>query len=200
MDRRGALAHRRNDLPKEPLSPRSTFNLKLVAGHPKEGKSASSSHASDSRAERWCGMLEPMKEEVPEQSKSEPAVDRQHLQVLRSSLLRLHKTLVDSERIEYEKTIGKIRSPSHFLQLLTSDPWFAWLSPLSQLIVSIDEALDPKEPLTDASVAALVKQSSELLVASETGSGFAKHYDEALQRDPDVVFAHAEVRKLRKPR
>ena len=53
-------------------------------------------------------------------------------------MLALHKALVESERIEYEKTIGKIRSPNHFLQLLTNDPWFAWLSPLSQLIVSIE--------------------------------------------------------------
>jgi hypothetical protein len=34
-----------------------------------------------------------------------------------------------------------------------------------------------------------------LLVASETGEGFAKHYDDALQRDPDVVLAHAAVAK-----
>src|SRR5690242_19873508 len=83
--------------------------------------------------------------------------DPKPLQALRVPLLALHKTLVDSERIEYEKTIGKIRSPNHFLQLLTSDPWFAWLSPLSQLIVSIDEALDGKEPLTAAAVEALVQ-------------------------------------------
>ena len=35
-----------------------------------------------------------------------------------------------------------------------------------------------------------------LLVTSETGEGFGKNYFEALQGDPDVVFAHAEVAKL----
>src|SRR5215475_2850325 len=116
----------------------------------------------------------------------EPEGIRDRLETLRTSLLRLHKALVDSERVEYEKTIGKIQSPSHFLQLLTSDPWFAWLSPLSQLIVSIDESLDAKEPLTTGSEA-LVNQSHRLLVATESGDGFSKHYYEALQRDPDVV-------------
>jgi hypothetical protein len=129
-------------------------------------------------------------------SKPEAAGVRERLDTLRSSLLVLHKALVESERVEYEKTIGKIQSPTHFLRLLTTDPWFAWLSPLSQLIVSIDEALDADEPLTPASVELLVKQSAGLLVASETGAGFSQHYFEALQRDPDVIMAQGNVTKL----
>ena len=139
-----------------------------------------------------------MKRESPEATQPEPAGVRERLQALRSALLDLHKALVDSERVEYEQTIGKIQSPNHFLQLLTSDPWFAWLSPLSRLIVSIDEALDAKEPLTSASVTEFSKQADRLLVASEVGEGFSSHYHEALQRDPDVVLAHAEVAKLRR--
>jgi hypothetical protein len=118
------------------------------------------------------------------------------LQPLRLALLALHKALVDSERVSYEQTIGAISSPNHFLQLLTRDPWFAWLHPLSQLIVAIDEALDEKEPLTTAGIDALVKQARLLLAPSEAGEGFSKHYFDALQRDPDVVLAHAEVAKL----
>ena len=129
----------------------------------------------------------------------EPEGARQRLTELRHALLKLHKALVDSERVGYEKTMGKIQSPNHFLQLLTNDPWFAWLHPLSQLIVAMDEALDAEEPLTPARVDALVEQSKRLLVASETSEGFSGHYHEALQRDPDVVLAHAEVVKLRKP-
>jgi hypothetical protein len=130
---------------------------------------------------------------------SEPADARQRLTDLRHALLKLHKALLDSERIGYEKTVGQILSPNHFLQLVTSDPWFAWLHPLSQLIVAMDEALDAEEPLTTAKVDALVRQSKHLLVASETGEGFSGHYYEAMQRDPDVVLTHAEVVKLRKP-
>src|SRR6516165_12127708 len=116
---------------------------------------------------------------------TEPEGLRRRLADLRLALLKLHKALVDSERVGYEKTMGKIQSPNHFLQLLTNDPWFAWLSPLSQLIVSIDEAQDSKEPLTQATVDALAKQANVLLVASESGEGFSRHYFDALQRDPD---------------
>ena len=121
---------------------------------------------------------------------------QERLQRLRNELLKLHKTLMDSERVTYEQTIGTIPSPNHFLQLLTRDPWFAWLQPISQLIVVMDEALEEKEPLTTASVEALFRQVRMLLVVSEDGEGFAKHYFDALQRDPDVVLAHAEVAKL----
>ena len=57
---------------------------------------------------------------------------------LRNQLLSLHKILMLAERAMYEKEGNVIQSPNHFLQLLTQDPWFAWLQPLSQLIVSLD--------------------------------------------------------------
>lgn len=121
----------------------------------------------------------------------------QHLPALRDALMQLHKTLVDSERISYEQTMGTIPSPNHFLQLLTNDPWFAWLHPLSLLIVAMDQALEAKKnPLTSAEAEALIKQTRQLLVASEDGEGFAKHYFDALQRDPDVVLAHGRAAKL----
>jgi hypothetical protein len=119
---------------------------------------------------------------------------RVKLEQFRLPLLGLHKALVDSERVSYEQTVGPIQSPNHFLQLLTRDPWFAWLQPLSQLIVSIDETLEEKDrPVTEANMDAVVKQTRALLTASEAGEGFSRHYFDALQRDPDVVMAHAEV-------
>lgn len=135
-----------------------------------------------------------MKEKI-----SMPEDFRQRLTQLRESLLHLHKTLIDSERISYEQTMGTIPSSNHFLQLVVSDPWFAWLHPLSQLIVVMDEALEAKEPLTAAGVDVLVKQARDLLVVSESDEGFSQHYFITMQRDPDVVLAHAEAAKFFKP-
>lgn len=128
---------------------------------------------------------------------SSPDFQKQ-LSQLREALLGLHKALVDSERVSYEQNIGTIPSANHFLKLLTDDPWFAWLHPLSQLIVTMDEVLDAKakSPLTGDVAAALVKRAGELLVASEAGEGFARHYFDALQRDPDVVMAHAAAAQI----
>jgi len=133
---------------------------------------------------------------------SVPEKYREHLAQLREALLHLHKALVDSERHSYEQNIGTIPSPGHFLQLLTTDPWFAWLHPVSELIVAIDEALDAKEPLTREAAEMLLKQARGQLAISETGEGFSRHYFEAVQRDPDVLFAHAAAMKVfhqRKP-
>ena len=141
-----------------------------------------------------------MKDVPPASFASGPDADRQRLSELRHALLHLHKALVDSERVGYEKNIGVIRSPNHFLDLLTRDPWFVWLHPLSQLIVSMDESLDGKEPVTPAGVNALANQARRLLVATENGEGFAGNYFEALQRDPEVIFAHAAVMRLFKSR
>jgi hypothetical protein len=115
---------------------------------------------------------------------------------LRSALLELHKALIETERVSYEETVGPIRSPNHFLQLLTGDPYFAWLHPLSQLIVAIDEALDGKEPLTAEAAGELVDQARRVIVASESGEGAPKRYAELFQRSPEVVMGHAKVVKL----
>ncbi len=119
---------------------------------------------------------------------------RQPLLELHAALIKLHKALLDSERRLYERDVGEIQSPNHFFQLLTSDPFFAWLRPISQLIVAIDETLDAKA-LTDADVDAVMAQSVFLLVPATRRGEFGERYVAALQRDPRVVLAHAQVAK-----
>lgn len=142
-------------------------------------------------------MQHSMKKEGPIQPGPEPAGIRQRLTELREAMLPLHKALLEFERVGYEATFGKIQSPYQFLKLVMEDPWFAWLAPMTQLITAMDEMLDAKkEPLTVAGVDAVVERVKTLLVATEGGEGFSRHYDEALQRNPDVVLAHAAVAKL----
>jgi hypothetical protein len=129
----------------------------------------------------------------------EPADLRPRLTGLREALLPLHKALLESERVSYEAAVGKITSPLHFLQLLTNDPWFAWLSPLTSLITAVDERLESKEPLTAAEAEALIVRARTLLRATEGGEGFSGHFDEALQRSPEVIFAQAAVAPWIKP-
>ena len=121
---------------------------------------------------------------------------RERLADLRQALLPLHKILIDSERRTYERTFGRIGTPYHFLHLLTRDPWFAWLAPVTQLLAMMDERLDESEPLTTAAVEDFAQRLKTLLVPTETGEGFSRHYDEALQRSPDMLFAHVTLAKL----
>lgn len=127
--------------------------------------------------------------------KNGPNALRDYLEAVRQSILQLHKTLIDSELAAYEQTFGKVESQNQFLQLLIKDPWFVWLHPLSELVVAMDEALEEEIPVTAEQVKRFADQTRTLLKASEQGEGFERSYYEALQREPDVVLAHAAVTK-----
>ena len=101
---------------------------------------------------------------------------RDSLKVLRTGLLRLHKTLLDLERRDYERARGRIGNSYEFLQLVLKDPWFDWLHRLSELIVQIDETLDPhaETPATEADAKALIERAKTLLAPSEAGVSFRR--------------------------
>lgn len=116
----------------------------------------------------------------------------QYLRDLRNKLLYLHRMLLDRERIAYEQVSGRVTN-GELLRLLIEHEQFAWLHRISSLVVQIDETLSADEPLSPEDFQALISDTRSLLVPSEVGSGFARKYYNALQGEPDVVLAHAEV-------
>ena len=128
---------------------------------------------------------------------SEPASEsRQRLKDVRNILLDLHKAVLDSERTAYEITHGPIGPPAAFLQMLIHDQAFAWLRPLTSLVVQIDETLAAKKPpATDQELDRLVDDTSALLSPSRAEDGFWNRYQNALDRDPGVGILHVQMRK-----
>jgi hypothetical protein len=124
----------------------------------------------------------------------EPASNR--LTDLRNGLLRLHKTLLESEQASYERDVQRIATRSELLGLVLSDPWFAYLHELSELVVLIDETMESKDGVTTEEAIRLIGQTRDLLTPAEQGAGFRKQYFEALQRDPGVVIAHGEMMRV----
>ena len=127
---------------------------------------------------------------------SETSVAR--LQELRRGLLRLHKTLLELERRGYERARGRIGNSVEFLQLVLKDPWFDWLHRLSELIVQIDETLDPvgeEKTAGEDDAASLLARARSLLSPAETGTEFQKNYFLAMQQSPDVVLLHSDLVK-----
>jgi hypothetical protein len=120
-------------------------------------------------------------------------IARKRLLELHGGLLRLHKQLLDSERVAYEQLHGRIPTAGAFLQLVINDGWFSWLRVMSELIVQIDEVTDAKEPVQPGDANRFLEQARNLLVPNATGEGFGKRYYEALQRDPGVVLSHKET-------
>lgn len=121
---------------------------------------------------------------------------REKLTELRETLLTLHKALLDSERTSYELVHGTIASPAAFLQLLINDNWFAWLRPVTTLLVQIDETLAAKNPpATAREFEQLIADTRALLSPSRETNGFWKRYSGVMQRDPGVAVLHEQVEK-----
>ncbi len=116
----------------------------------------------------------------------------QRLNALRRVLLNLHKALLDAERVRYEKGHGRVTT-GRLLQLAIGDPQFAWLHPLSELVVRIDELIDAEEDPTEAEVKALAAHARTLLTPGDADTPFARRYLESLQSDPEIVLAHREA-------
>ncbi len=128
---------------------------------------------------------------MPEQRNGDGSLDN-----VFHALLRLHKALLDDERVAYERVHGRISSNGELLQLVLNDAWFAWLRPLSQVIAKFDELSEATEPSTSEGISVLLISVQTLLMPTEAGEGFGRQYYDALQRSPDVVLAHAAARAL----
>jgi hypothetical protein len=91
---------------------------------------------------------------------------------------------------------GHVASPGAFLQLVINDAWFAWLRPVTTLIVQIDEALAAKKPpATARDFEQLISDTRALLSPSREVNGFWKRYAIAVQRDPGVAVLHAQMER-----
>jgi hypothetical protein len=126
-----------------------------------------------------------------------PFFDAQaELKSIREILLSLHKALLDSERTSYELVHGKIGSSSEFLQLLIGDQRFAWLRPVTTLIVEIDEALAAKNPpREERQFEQLIEDTRALLSPSRETNEFWGRYIGAVQRDPGVAVLHERMER-----
>jgi hypothetical protein len=122
--------------------------------------------------------------------------DRQLLHDLRRALLHLHKVLLEWERAAYERVHGRM-SAAGLLKVIVSDPQFAWLRPVTELIVRIDSALEADaDQVVD--VDALVTQTRAIVAPDDPAGTYAQRYHAALQELPDAVIAHSGVTKLLK--
>jgi len=120
---------------------------------------------------------------------------REKLVALRLSLLRLHKTLLDMERRDYERINGHV-STGELFRLVIDHEQFAWLPNIHEFVVRLDEALSAEAPVTSDDTHSAIMLARKMFAPSESGDAFQKHYFDAIQRDPSVVMEHAELARL----
>lgn len=120
----------------------------------------------------------------------------QQLRDVRLSILRLHKALLESERVVYEQFHGRIQSSGEFFRLVVGHEWFSWLRPISQFIIQMDDVLKSKEPVTIEQVNGLLDEAKQMLQPAQDGTTLEKRYYRAIQRDPDIALMHADLTRL----
>jgi hypothetical protein len=120
---------------------------------------------------------------------------RRTLEAARLALLDVHKALLDHERVTYERFRGRVPNSGAFLQLVINDPEFAWLRPISELVVQIDELLVTDAPAAPADAKTLLAQARDLLRPDENGEAFQQRYYRAIQEAPEVTVAHGEWKR-----
>ncbi len=125
--------------------------------------------------------------------------NQQRLRLFRNNLLKLHKMLLESERVRYERINGPIKNKGEFFQLVISDDAFSWLRPISQFIVQIDEFTSAKEPPENPEeMAAIFLEKGRLMLKPNENSStpLAAKYFEAIQTDPNIALMNAELTKV----
>ena len=118
------------------------------------------------------------------------AAQRAGLREISRKLIPLHRALIEELRVEYSETVEPVNQPTRLLRLINEDPFFAWLKPVTTLIVDIDEMA--RRDFETADVEAIVKRVDSLF-----GSGdgeFSDRYKAVLQRSVDVAAGHAGLR------
>jgi hypothetical protein len=129
-----------------------------------------------------------------------PAPDLvERLLAVRPWLLEVHRELLAAERADMERYQGRLTG-AEFLQIVTDSPRVAWLSPLSELIVAIDEALeaedDESEEAPAAEAGALIDRARALVAPPDGETPFGRRYLVMLQLHPGIVMAHSALVKV----
>ena len=120
------------------------------------------------------------------------------LQALRLPLLALHKAVLGTERRTLERVHGELGG-AQFLQIVSDPLLYGWLTPFSALILAIDDTLDVKDGDEDdeiATPAELIERTRELLLPPKADTPFGRRYISLMQKEPDLVLAHAAVARL----
>jgi hypothetical protein len=120
------------------------------------------------------------------------AAQRAALREAWKQLLSLHRSLIDFSKANYAANVAEVNGPGHLLQLLQEDPYFAWLRPLTTLIVDLDSMA--RTDFEAADVAAIVTRLDRYF-GKEPDPAFAVHYVPVLQTEFDVTTGHAAVRQ-----
>lgn len=121
------------------------------------------------------------------------AMQAARLRALRTAVLALHKAILDTERVRYERLRGPVSGAQHLLRLVLEDSFFAWFRPLATFVVQADERLSEDRSVERGEVDTFAAQLRALLQSDESAGDFHHEYRRTLQDVPEVVVLHGKL-------
>jgi len=120
---------------------------------------------------------------------------RSKLDRMAAAMRVLHKALIDFTQHEYERTHGKVSNPYALFALVAHDPAFAWLQPMTKLIVEIEDLVGrPLPPPAKHDVIETRKKIDGLLVT--VGDAFSTRYLALLQSSAEIAAEHGRFQSV----
>ena len=118
---------------------------------------------------------------------------------VRHSVLELHRSLLDAQRIRYERDHGRIETSGEFLGLVLEHPVFEWLRELSALIAQLDEWLEGGEKARREEFDEILASLRSMIQAGGANTRFNKPYWELVEEAPAVLVEHVKLWRLLGP-
>ncbi|HUP98759.1 MAG TPA: hypothetical protein VM073_12485 [Usitatibacter sp.] len=115
---------------------------------------------------------------------------------LRHTLLELHKAMLDAQRIEYERTHGRIETSGEFLGLVLNHPEFEWIRALSALIAQLDEWAEEMETADEKGLEEIVDALRSLIRPEGSNEVFTEKYWRMVENEPNVTVPHVKTWRL----
>jgi hypothetical protein len=114
---------------------------------------------------------------------------------LAQTLRSTHSTLLEIVKKEYESKHGSINGPFAYFQLVTGDPVFQWLRPLSGMMARLDDLLDNKRDLRPLDAESVKLEVEQLFEFSEALEHFSSHFHSRAKLEAEVRLRLSEVQK-----
>ncbi len=122
----------------------------------------------------------------------ERAALREALGEISAALIPVHRLLIDASKSDYAFAYGPVGS-ARLVELIRTDPFFAWLQPLTSLIVEIDEMR--RTDFERQQAMSISERLERLFGTGGSDALFAERYFEILHREVTLAMAHAELRR-----
>ncbi|MBY0555454.1 hypothetical protein K2P97_13055 [bacterium] len=112
-------------------------------------------------------------------------------------LLRVHKSLLDFQKLATETFEQRKFSSYDILQLAFNHPEFEWLRKISVIMSEMDEATSDKKNLpTEAQLKDFARRLNEIFSENSQDFDFKRRLDVALARDTRLFSEVAELRLM----